>query len=71
MLSRRVFELTSAGCPIISTPSRVMEKIFGKSIVTVQDGTAAQEWCVQLQTDIRQRSELGKQVRAIVLAQHT
>jgi len=48
-----------------------MEKIFGKSIVTVQDGTAAQEWCVQLQKDIRQRSELGKQVRDIVLAQHT
>lgn len=71
MLSRRVFELAAAGCPIISTPSLAMDNIFGKSIVTVQDGNAAQEWYVQLQKDIRQRSELGRQAREIVLAQHT
>ncbi|VXA78573.1 Glycosyl hydrolase family 1 [Aeromonas salmonicida] len=71
MLSRRVFELAAAGCPIISTPSIAMESIFGKSIVAVQDGTAAREWCVQLQKDIRQRNELGEQAREIVLAQHT
>lgn len=71
MLSRRVFELAAAGCPIVSTPSLAMDNIFGKSIITVQDGTSAREWCVQLQKDIRQRSELGKQVRDIVLAQHT
>lgn len=71
MLSRRVFELAAAGCPIISTPSIAMDNIFGKSIVAVSDGTAAREWCVQLQQDIQQRNELGKQAREIVLAQHT
>ncbi|MNG24090.1 hypothetical protein D3C84_1087760 [compost metagenome] len=71
MLSRRVFELAAAGCPIISTPSIAMDNIFGESIVAVQDGTAAREWCVQLQKDIQHRNELGKQARDIVLAQHT
>ena len=71
MLSRRVFELAAAGCPIISTPSLAMDNIFGKSIVAVQDGTAARDWCVQLQQDVQQRNALGEQAREIVLAQHT
>jgi spore maturation protein CgeB len=71
MLSRRVFELAASGCPIISTPSIAMDNIFGKSIVAVQNGAAAREWCVQLQKDVRTRNTLGEQAREIVLAQHT
>ncbi len=71
MLSRRVFELAAAGCPIISTPSIAMDNIFGKSIVAVQDGAAAREWCAQLQKNIRLRDELGQNAMEIVLAQHT
>ena len=71
MLSRRVFEMAAAGCPIISTPSIAMDSIFGKSIVAVQDGISAREWCVQLQKNILQRNELGEQAREIVLSQHT
>lgn len=71
MLSRRVFELAAAGCSVISTPSLAMDNIFGKSIIAVPDGEAAREWSVRLQNDVRQRSELGKQARDIVLAQHT
>lgn len=71
MLSRRVFELAAAGCPIISTPSIAMDNIFGKSIVAVQDGAAAREWCEQLQNNVRLRDELGQNAMEIVLAQHT
>ncbi|UMQ39323.1 CgeB family protein [Aeromonas hydrophila] len=71
MLSRRVFELAAAGCPIISTPSLAMANIFDESVISISNGTEAREWCVQLQKDAQQRSALGEQAKEIVLAQHT
>lgn len=71
MLSRRVFELAAAGCPIISTPSVAMDNMFGDSIISVKDGTEARDWCNDLQNNSQQRNQLGQQARDIVLDQHT
>ena len=71
MLSRRVFELAAAGCPIISTPSVAMDNMFGDCIISVKDGTEARDWCNDLQNNSQQRNQLGQQARDIVLDQHT
>ncbi len=71
MLSRRVFEMSAAGCSIISTPSIAMNNIFGDNIAVVADGYEARERCIELQRDAKKRKEMGGRVKDIVLAQHT
>lgn len=71
MLSRRVFELASAGCPIISTPSVAMGNIFGDDIAVVTDGHEARDLCINLQCDAKRRKQMGQRVKEIVFAQHT
>lgn len=71
MLSRRVFELAAAGCPIISTPSIAMVNIFGDDIAVVTDGHEALDWCIKLQSDAKRRKQMGQRVKEMVFAQHT
>lgn len=71
MLSRRVFELAAAGCPIISTPSIAMVNIFGDDIAVVTNGHEALDWCIKLQCDAKRRKQMGQRVKEMVFAQHT
>ena len=71
MLSRRVFELSCAGCVIISTPSLAMENIFGNNISVAKDGPSARAIYEEVRKNKKQRIDMSDAVRKVVLKEHT
>lgn len=71
MFSRRVFELLACGTPVVSTPSRGMELIFGDlvdSVTSSEEATVAIKRLVEDQDHWLRRSRLGMRE---VLLHHT
>lgn len=71
MFSRRVFELLACGTPVVSTPGRGMQTMFGDLVPVVSDVEAARTAIDALLTDDARWQERSLAGIRAVLAEHT
>ncbi len=71
--SRRVFECLASGTPLLSTPARAFEELFGDDppIVTVEDEVSAREQLSILLRHDELRDRLAAQGLRAVMREHT
>lgn len=71
MCARRVFELLACGTPVISTPSRAIDELFGDTVITVDSATATTAAIEQLLGDDDHRARVAHRGYRLVMSQHT
>jgi hypothetical protein len=71
MCSRRVFELLACRTPVVSTPSRALEELFGDTVITVETQADARSAVERLTTDPEHRDRVGQLGYRTVMSRHT
>ena len=71
MCSRRVFELLACRTPVVSTPSRAIEELFGDTVITVETPADARDGRRATGRRPEHRDRVGQLGYRAVMSRHT
>ena len=70
-VSRHIFELLACRTPVVSTPSRALEELFGDAVITVETQADARTAVEALTGDAELRDRVGQIGYRAVMSRHT